>query len=138
METILTKNKWIRNQHGYSVLEVITVILFIGIALPTLVMFFSQAISNGAEAEVQTKALMLCEQKMEEVLTDKLSPSRGYSWMTTPNRYVSENISGGYTRTVAVATTGKSFNGVAYAEITVTVSHSLITPIQLVSWATMY
>lgn len=130
--------KWHGDQRGYSIIEVITVILFIGMALPSLVLFFSHAVVASAEEEIQSKALMLCEQKMEEILADKMSPSRGYSWITTPNRYASETISGGFTRTVAVVTTGKIYNSVSYAEITITVSHSLITPIQLQCWSTMY
>ncbi|KAB2881534.1 hypothetical protein F9K33_00310 [bacterium] len=119
-------------------IELITTVLFIGIALPALLQLYSYIFINSSVYEIETKAIMLCNQKLEEIVTDKLSATRGYSWVTTSGRYPSESISNGYVRTVLIDTAGKYFSGVSYAEAVVTVSHNLMPNVQLKCWLTRY
>ncbi len=124
------------NEKGYSTLEIITTLLFVGITVPALVDLYSYTFLHSATYEIESRALALCEQKLEDITADKMSPSRGYSWVTTPGRYAAENLAGGYTRTTTIVTAGKTFSGVAYAEVTVRVSHDLISAVQIVTWLT--
>lgn len=126
------------NERGSSMIEIITTLLFVGIALPALLQLYSYIFINSSVYEVETKAVMLGNQKMEEVITDKLSPSRGYAWITTSGRYPSESLSGGFVRTVVIDTAGKYFSGVSYAEAVVTVSHDLMPNVQFKCWLTRY
>jgi hypothetical protein len=119
-------------------IEIITTILFIGIALPALLQLYSYIFINSSIYEIETKAVMLCNQKMEEIVTDKISPSRGYSWITTSGCYPVEALSGGFTRTTLIDTAGKYFSGVSYAEVAVTVSHNLMPNVQIKCWLTRY
>lgn len=126
------------NERGFSTLEIVTTILFLGIAIPALVNLFGYSYVSGVTHEVETRSVTLCKQKLEDIMADKLSPSRGYSWVTTAGRYGTETITGGYTRTVDVVASGRSFMGVPYAEVTVRVTHDLTSPVQLVVWLTQY
>lgn len=126
------------NEKGYSTLEIITTLLFVGITVPALVQLYGYSFLNSAAYEVESKAVALCEQKLEDLTTDKMSPSRGYTWVTTPGRYSAETLAGGYTRTTTVVTAGKTFSGVPYAEVTVSVSHSLIPAVHITTWLTQY
>ena len=119
-------------------IEIITTLLFIGIALPALLQLYSYIFINSSVYELETKAVMLGTQKLEEIIPDKMSPARGYSWVVTSGRYPSESITGGYTRSVTVDTAGKYFSGVSYAEATVTVTHNLMPNVQFKCWLTRY
>lgn len=119
-------------------IELITTILFIGIALPALLQLYSFIFINHSVYEIETKAVMLCSQKMEEIITDKVSPSRGYTCILVSGRYPTENISGGFTRSTAIDTAGKYFSGVSYAEVIITVSHDLMPNVQIKCWLTRY
>lgn len=132
------KNSICSSERGSSMIELITTVLFIGIALPALLQLYSYIFINSSVYEIETKAIMLCNQKLEEIVTDKLSATRGYSWVTTSGRYPSESISNGYVRTVLIDTAGKYFSGVSYAEAVVTVSHNLMPNVQLKCWLTRY
>lgn len=135
---MLLKTNISDNQRGSSTIEIITALIFIGIALPGLLQLYSYIFVSSSVYEVETNAVMLCSQKMEEIVTDKISPSRGYSWVVTSGRYPAENISGGFVRTVIIDTAGKYFSGVSYAEAVVTVSHDLMPTVQVKSWLTRY
>jgi type II secretory pathway pseudopilin PulG len=127
-----------RCQRGYTVIEVIVTILFVGLALPSIILLFTQSMSGSAEFHTDARALRMAEQKIEQILADRLSPTRGYNWVTAPGRYPSESLGDGFTRTTTITTAGKVLNGVAYAEVVITVSHALITPVQIETWITRY
>ncbi len=127
-----------RCQGGYTVIEVIVTMLFVGLALPSIILLFTQSMSGSAEFHTDAQALRMAERKIEEILADRLSPTRGYNWVTAPGRYPAESLADGFTRTTAITTTGKVLNGVAYVEVVVTVSHALITPVQIETWITRY
>jgi Tfp pilus assembly protein PilV len=128
----------IANERGSSMIEIITTLLFVGIALPALLQLYSYIFINSSVYELETKAVMLGTQKMEEIITDKMSPARGYSWVVTSGRYPSESITGGYIRTTTIDTAGKYFSGISYAEAVVTVSHNLMPNVQFKCWLTRY
>lgn len=128
----------IDNERGFSVIEIITTIVFIAIAFPAILQLYTYIFINSSVYEIEAKAIMLCNQKMEEIAADKISPSRGYGWVVTSGRYPSENVTGGFVRTVTIDTTGKYFSGVSYAEAVVTVTHDLMPTVQLKNWLTHY
>jgi len=131
-------NKPLHDERGGSILEILITLGLIAIALPSIIQLYSYAIINSSGAQLEAQAANLCEQKMEEIITDKMSISRGYTWVTTSGRYPAESLSSGFSRTVSIDTTGKSFSGVSYALVTVSVNHSLIPAVQVTNWLTRY
>jgi len=126
------------DEKGGTILEIVITILLLGIAVPGLVQLYSSAIIDTSAADVEARATFLSQQKMEEIFADKWSPSRGYTWVVTANRYPSENVIGGFVRTVTVDTVGKSFMSVQYALVRVSVTHSLLGTSQVTSWMARY
>lgn len=64
-------NRWILNQKGFSLLEVMFALALIGISLATLLASQSQGLSLANEAKFNTTATFLAQAKMAELeMTD--------------------------------------------------------------------
>lgn len=126
------------SEQGGLLLEIVTLILFLAIALPGLINLYVTTSVDSALLNLQFKALRLCEEKLETVYADKINPSCGFSWIVTNGRYPSETPAYGFTRTTTVDTAGKIFSGIRYAAVTVSIHHSRIGQVQLTCWMTPY
>ena len=128
-----------RNQRGYSLIEIIMVIIILAVAIPPLLSLFSESIVNSVDSEYMTEATLYAQQKMEEIIADKKaeSASRGYDWVVTPGRYGNDNPAEGFTRSVSI-TDGLDYNGIPYAKVEVTVSHENMVDVVLTTWLTDY
>lgn len=125
---------------GYSLIEIILVILILGIAIPPIIHLFSYNLENSVQSEAYTRATYFAEEKMEEILADKRASyaGKGYNYILAPGRYPDDVPETGFTRTITIDTLNKVLNGVHYAEITVTVSQSSIQDVVLTTWVTNY
>lgn len=125
---------------GYSLIEIILVILILAIAIPPVIHLFSYNLENSVDSEIYTKATYFAEERMEEVLADKRASSsgKGYDYILGVGRYPDDLPETGYSRAVSVDTTGKIINGVSYAEVIITVNHSNINSVVLTTWVTDY
>ncbi len=112
-----------KNQAGYSLIEIIITIVFVGIAFPGLIAFFTNIMIDSVESGAYTQAIVLTQSKMEEITADKLSPDRGYDYIRTAGQYPTETI-GQFTRTTTVTDT--VFSGVSGVIVMVETDHSLM------------
>ena len=130
--------KKLDSQGGFSVIEVILVILILAISVPPILSLFSQNLTSSVESEIYTKAIYYAEEKMEEILADKraISAGKGFGYVLQPGRYVSDSPESGFARSVSIDTLGNVFDSVRFARIRVTVSHSQIANVVLGSWVT--
>ena len=112
-----------KNQAGYSLIEIIVTIVFVGIALPSLIAFFTHIMTDSVENGAYTQAIVLTQSKMEEITADKLSDARGYDYIRTAGQYPAETI-GQFTRTTTVTDT--IFSGVAGVFVVVETDHALM------------
>ena len=112
-----------KNQAGYSLIEIIITIVFVGIAFPGLIAFFTNIMIDSVESGAYTQAIVLTQSKMEEITADKLSPDRGYDYIRTSGQYPTETI-GQFTRTTTVTDT--VFSGVSGVIVMVETDHSLM------------
>ncbi len=130
----------IQKEHGFTLLEVILVIVVIGIAIPPVLTLFTQNLTDSTESEAYTKASLHAIERMEEILGDKRAVDDGYGWsyILQSGQYPNDTPESGYTRSVSIDTTGNSFGGVTYALIQVIVSHANINNVVLTTWATDY
>ena len=119
---VLSKNI-MRNQAGYSLIEIIITIVFVGIAFPGLIAFFTNIMIDSVESGAYTQAIVLTQSKMEEITADKLSPDRGYDYIRTAGQYPVETI-GQFTRTTTVIDT--VFSGVTGVFVIVETNHTLM------------
>jgi len=125
-----------KNQAGYSLIEIIVTIVFVGIAFPGLIAFFANIMTDSVESGAYTEAIVLTQSKMEEITADKLSPDRGYDYIRTAGQYPSETI-GQFTRTTTVIDTVLS--GVSGAFVMVETNNSLMaSPYNVAIFFTSY
>ncbi len=128
-------------QHGFSVIEVILVILILAISVPPLLSLFGQNLTSSVEAEIYTKAIYYAEERMEEILADKraVSDGRGYGYVMSDGRYDADSPETGFARSVSIDTVATTFDGVDYARVRVIVSHpSIASNVVLGTWITKY
>jgi prepilin-type N-terminal cleavage/methylation domain-containing protein len=126
----------IKSTNGYSLVEIILVILIIGIAIPPIIHLFTYNLSKSVNSEFYTKAAYFAEEKMETILADKRSSStRGYEYIVVSGRYQIDNPVTGFARSVSIDTSSV-YSGVRYAKIMVTIAHSNIEDVVLTTWVT--
>lgn len=121
-----------QNEGGFSLVELIFVMLFLGIALATTLSMVSTGVTKSMDSESMSLATTLAEQKMEEIRGDK--NGRGYFYVTNSN-YDTETNAGGYagfTRTTTITTYS------SYKEITVSVAKEDMPTVTLVTFLTNY
>jgi len=122
----------LHGQGGYSMVELIMVIVFIGVAFVATIGMMTGSMQKSAQSETLTQAIFLAEQKMEAIRGDK--NSLGYQYLIDENYPVEQEIDGypGFTRTVTILDFG------SYKEIKVTVTHPGFKPVTLITQMTNY
>ena len=119
---------------GYSLIELVTVILLVVTIMPGLTGMYSTVFTNSHTAEFITVAELLAVEQVESILAHKGSSMSGFGYSTINNaRYSSVNPGApfsGFTRSVniQVFNPGGQYE---YKLITVTVDHSLISTVTL-------
>ena len=119
-------------QGGYSLVELIMVIVFIGVAFVATIGMMTGSMQKSAQSETLTQAIFQKKKKMEAIRSDK--NSLGYQYLIDENYPVEQEIDGypGYTRTVTILDFG------SYKEIKVTVTHPGFKPVTLITQMTNY
>ncbi len=139
---------------GFTLLEIITTVVVLAVAAPTLMSVFSSTIQTSADPVFQHQALSVAEAYMEEILLKDfaIGPEttrasfddvRDYNGLTDVGaRDQANNLIAGlndYTISVTVANDG--LNGIAAADslrIDITVSHAMIDNILLSGYRVNY
>lgn len=122
----------VRDRHGYSLIELIMVIVFVSIAFVATLSMMTGGMQRSAETEILTQAVQLAEKKMEAIRSDK--NSLGYHYLMQENYPVELNPEGlsGFKRSVVIVDFG------SYKQITVKVEHESIKPVTLVTHMANY
>ncbi len=139
---------------GFTLLEIITTVVVIAVAAPTLMSVFSSTIQTSADPMFQHQALSIAEAYMEEILLKDfaIGPEttrasfddvRDYNGLTDVGARDQANnlIAGLNDYTVSVTVANDSLNGIAGADslrIDLTVSHALIDDILLSGYRVNY
>ena len=129
--------KKLSNSQGFTLIEVIMIIVVFAIAVPTLMTVLSSTLDSSNKSAVISQAALYAQEKIEKIIGDKRNPSKGFDWVTTPSRYSSDVPNVGFSRSVII-TSGNVQNGVTYAYVEVKVTHSEISDIKLETWLTDY
>jgi len=139
---------------GFTLLELITTIVVIAVAAPTLMSVFSSTIQTSADPMFQHQALSIAESYMEEILLKDfaIGPEttrasfddvRDYDGLTDVGArdHANNLIAGLNDYTVSVTVANDGLNGIAAADslrIDLTVSHALIDDILLSGYRVNY
>jgi MSHA pilin protein MshD len=139
---------------GFTLLELITTIVVIAVAAPTLMSIFSTTIQTSADPMFQHQALSIAEAYMEEILLKDfaIGPEttranfddvRDYNGLTDVGARDQANnlIAGLNDYTISVTVVNDGLNGIAAADslrIDLTVSHAMIDDILLSGYRVNY
>lgn len=115
-------------RRAVTLLEVVCAVVLIGIAAPALLVAVRDSTVRRASVQQQIVARWLACERLEDVIADRHSTTRGWSYITTGNYPVETTVSGfaGFARSTSIAETGVDLvsAGTGYRKVTVTVTYS--------------
>ena len=119
-------------QAGFTLIEIIMVIIFLSVALLATMNMISTSLSKSFDMDIIATANNLANEEMEKIFTDK--KSKGYGFVV-PENYPSETNAGGFqgfNRYVTITT------NLTNKKIVVRVTHASIDDFILTSYLTNY
>lgn len=128
-------------RRGFTLIETIAAIVILAVAIPPMVWAVTEAHTQRVGPVKASTARWLAAEKLEEVIADRHSPSRGYAYLVSGNYSNEATVSGfaGFSRSVSIAETGPDFTspGTGYKRVSVTVQYSTRTGTQSFVLATV-
>lgn len=111
---------------GFTLIEAILAIVVLAVALPPMLWSIQESQTARVAPVLTSRARWLATEKLEDIIADRHSSTRGYAYVVDAN-YPPENpVSGaaGFSRSVAISETGPAFTagGTGYKLVTVTVA----------------
>jgi prepilin-type N-terminal cleavage/methylation domain-containing protein len=86
---------------GFTLIEVILVVVIMAIAIPGLITVLSVITQGQVNTVGTTTAALLAQERLEEIVADKRSPNRGYAFVVNGN-YAPDVPMAGYNRSVNI------------------------------------
>ncbi len=112
-------------RRAFTLIEAITAIVILGTAMPAMLMALGQAHRDRISPAMASQARWIAIEKLEDVIADRSSPSRGWDYIDGANYPDEASItdSPGYTREVDIAETSADLQsvGTGYKTVSVTV-----------------
>ncbi|MCI0365428.1 MAG: type II secretion system GspH family protein [Phycisphaerales bacterium] len=114
-----------RARKGFTLVETIASILILTIAIPPMLWSIRQAHVQRVNPMMASKARWLATEKLEDVIADRHSTTRGFGYLIPANYPAEIPVSGftNFSRTVSFNLTGPDLvsPGTGYLKVTVTV-----------------
>lgn len=111
---------------GFTLIEAIVSIVILSTAVPAMLWAVSQAQRDRIGPVKASQARWLATEKLEDIIADRHSTTRGYSYLVNNNYAAESSITGypGFTRSVAISETGADLAsaGTGFKRATVTVT----------------
>ncbi len=125
-------NAFLKDNHGFTLIEIIFTIMFASIALFATMTMMSTSMLGSMNVEFMNTAANLANVKMEELFSDK--KTRGYGYIQESNYPYETNVDDfpGFNRYVEITTQATD------KKITVRVTHPDIGDIVMVAFMTNY
>jgi len=93
-------NRYLREEHGLTLIEIVIIVIIVGIALPSLFVLMGNLSVQTFQNRLMTQSVNLANNRLEEIQAFK---EANWDWYKTVNNYVeTENIDG-FTRTTEVS-----------------------------------
>ena len=113
-------------RHGFTLIEAIAVIVLMTVAIPPMMWSIQEAHVNRANPVLASRGRWLAVSKLEDVIADRNSTTRGYNYLVTGNYPAEPTITGypGFSRTVSFNETLADLTtaGDGYMNVTVAIS----------------
>lgn len=114
-----------RARRGFTVIEAIAAVVVIGVAIPPMLWGVKQAHAYRSSQILASRARWLAVERLEDVIADRHSPTRGYGYLVSSNYPGEAQVSGfeNFSRSVAFEETGPDLvtPGTGYMKVTCTV-----------------
>lgn len=112
-------------RRGFSLVDTIVAIVVLALVVPGTVTAISDASVQRASGIAVSRARWLAVEKLEDIIADRASATRGYAYVAAANYAAEASVTGfpGFTRSVAITETGASLSGAGtgYKTVVVTV-----------------
>ncbi len=117
--------KYLKNEQGTSLIELIIAIILMGVALPSILGMMGLLSVQSARQSVMQNIIALAETKIEEITGRK---EADWIWYRNPSQFeTDESLPDGYHRSVSVTPLNSWGNASVQAwEVKVTVTHELV------------
>ncbi len=114
------------NRGGFTLIEAVAAVVMLSVAIPPMLWSIRMAHVGRVDTVLTSQARWLVTEKIEDVIADRHSTTRGYSYLSAAN-YPDETPVSGYgafSRTVTFSETGADLvtAGTGFKKATVTVS----------------
>ena len=117
-----------RHRNGFTLTEAIVAIVILSIAVPSMLWGVRQAHNHRSNRVLASRAHWLAVEKLEDIMADRHSNTRGFSYLAAANYPAESPIAGypGFARTVTFNQTGANLSspGTGYMRATVTVTYT--------------
>lgn len=115
-----------RRVRAFTLIECIVAIVILAVAVPAMVLAVREAHSRRAAPVLASRASWLAVEKLEDVIADRNSTTRGYTYLNATNYPAELAITDfpGFSRSVAFTETTANLAtaGYGYMRVTVTVN----------------
>jgi len=108
-------------------MECVIAVIILGVATPAMFFAMRNAGLNTVGSIQVSRACWVAQAKLEDIIADRHSATRGYAYVVAANYPAEATVSGfpGFARSVTIAETGASLSGsgTGYKKVTVTVTY---------------
>jgi prepilin-type N-terminal cleavage/methylation domain-containing protein len=115
-----------KRRRGFTLIEGVVAVVLLGTALPPMMWALRTAQVRRVSSALASRARWLATEKLEDVIADRHSTTRGYAWLTGANYAAEAPVAGfvQFSRSVVFAETAADLVsvGTGYKKATVTVS----------------
>ncbi len=117
-----------RPSPAFTLIEAIIALVILSVAAPAMFLAVTDAHARRMNPVQDTRARWLAAEKLEDIIADRHSPSRGYGYVISPN-YPDESPLAefpGFSRRVVISETGADLSsaGTGYKTVNVTVTYA--------------
>ena len=115
-----------RSHRGFTLIEAIACVVMLAILIPPTLWAMREGHKQRINPVLASRARWLATERIEDIIADRHSATRGYAYLASGNYPAEASITGfaGFSRSVAFTETGVNLvtPGTGYKRVTVTVS----------------
>lgn len=115
-------------RRAFSLIEALIALVILSVAMPTMLWAVRDSISRRANPVLASRARWLAAEKLEDIIADRNSPTRGYSYIVAGNYAAESSVSSftNFSRSVSISETGVALSGAGtgYKSVTVTIGYT--------------